>query len=144
MLFLQLKSFYCSESFQVTTRTKDLEKETLKWQNRWEESTKALKLMKENHDKLQGELLNSEQSLEKMKGLCRALQSERKELLEELKDKLTKDAADARIRVAEKNAALGGKPLNLQPLSENKENTVTTPKKESESDKSIESPAKTP
>lgn len=99
--------------------------------------------MKDNHDKLQGELLNSEQSLEKMKGLCRALQSERKELLEELKDKLTKDAADARIRIAEKNAALGGKPLP-QPLSENKENETATPKSESESDKPIESPAKSP
>lgn len=79
--------------FQVTNRTRELEQETLKWQNRWEESTQALKLMKGNHEKLQGELVSSEQSLEKMTGLCRALQNERKGLLEELKAKQLKEKA---------------------------------------------------
>lgn len=114
-----------------------MEKETLKWQNRWEESTKALKLMKENHDKLQGELTNSEQSLEKMKGLCRALQTERKELFDELKQKYAEKSAAAASQLADANANSNQLSTLLPTVtsSENKENEPEGAKSQTEDKK---------
>lgn len=79
---------------QVTNRTTELEKETTKWQNRWEESNTALTSVRSSHIKLQSELIQAEENLTKMKSLCRALQTERKQLLEEIKAKSSQQVSN--------------------------------------------------
>jgi len=71
--------------YKVSGRTKDLEKETVKWQQRWEDSNAALHRMVQNYQKVQEELNKSQDSLEKMKSLCRTLHSDNRKLLTELK-----------------------------------------------------------
>ncbi|CAG7833257.1 unnamed protein product [Allacma fusca] len=74
-----------SEMEKVTLRTKELEKDTMKWQQRWEESNAALTLMTGSYEKIKVELVKSHDSLATMTNLCRALQTERKDLLQKLK-----------------------------------------------------------
>jgi chromosome segregation ATPase len=74
-----------SEMGKVNSRTKDLDKESLKWQKRWEESNDALRKIEQNNAKLEGDLSNAKASLAKMMELCRNLQVERKNMLTELK-----------------------------------------------------------
>lgn len=69
----------------MNTRTKELEKETTKWQRRWEESNISLQKMRENYARVQDDLVKSQENLDKMKTLCRSLHTENRDLLQELK-----------------------------------------------------------
>ena len=104
---------------QVTLRTKELEKDTLKWQQRWEESNAALILMRKNHEKLQTELNKSHESLETMTNLCRALQNERKELLSEIHAKDGGDQPEVKAAAPIPAVAVEVSPSETQPPSGN-------------------------
>lgn len=62
-----------------------MEKETFKWQKRWEESNVSLQKMRENYARVQDDLQKSQENLDKMKTLCRTLHTENRDLLLELK-----------------------------------------------------------
>jgi chromosome segregation ATPase len=69
---------------KVDEKTKELEKETVGWQNRWQESNVSLIRMTNSHQKLQTDLSKVHESLIKMTSLYRALDKDRSDLLKKL------------------------------------------------------------
>lgn len=96
-----------------------MEKETVKWQQRWEESNTALSRMRINYQKVQEDLGRSKESLDKMKSLCRMLHNENRDLQAELKEEkggsenTTSELSDA---VAETLAGITGSDVVQSPL----------------------------
>ena len=62
-----------------------MEAETVKWQTRWEQTNETLVKVEKSNIALQNELVKANEGLVKMTDLCRALQTERKTLLNGLK-----------------------------------------------------------
>jgi hypothetical protein len=117
----------------VTVRTKQLEMETIKWQQRWEESNTALNKMRENYTRVQDDLVKSKDSLEKMKGLCRTLHNENRDLQSELNGQKNGGEVESNNCGLTENAAETLATINLEEVEAKKaaqEKSQTSPVKE--------------
>jgi len=62
-----------------------LEGETLEWKGKWAQSNSSLQAANDEHSRVQSGIAKAHEGLAKMTNLCRALQDERKQLLDALK-----------------------------------------------------------
>ncbi|XP_023239983.1 uncharacterized protein PFB0145c-like [Centruroides sculpturatus] len=81
-------SSFKSDMDAMSKKIKKLQKETGQWKTRWESSNRALIEMAAEKQKRDQELLTSQQRVLTLEKLCRALQTERIELQNQIKNQL--------------------------------------------------------
>lgn len=81
-------SSFKSDMEAMSKKIKKLQKETGQWKTRWESSNRALIEMAAEKQKRDQELLTSHQRVLTLEKLCRALQTERTELQNQIKNQL--------------------------------------------------------
>lgn len=85
---------------EMTKKLKSLEKETAQWKQRWEKSNSLLLEMASEKKQRDSELLCTTKQLAQLEKLCRALQTERVSLINEIKSKKNVTVPDSFEHVA--------------------------------------------
>ncbi len=86
---------------EMTKKLKSLEKETAQWKQRWEKSNSLLLDMATEKKQRDAELLSTTKQLTQLEKLCRALQTERATLINEIKSLKIAVAADPEVTHSE-------------------------------------------
>lgn len=82
----------------MTKKLKSLEKETAQWKQRWEKSNNLLIDMATEKKQRDSELINSSKQLVQLEKLCRALQTDRSSLINEIKSLKMSAIADGNVQ----------------------------------------------